>query len=219
MKNRLRILGYSILGCLVCIASTQARANTQEWEFRVFLDDREIGNHNFTVTDFGDDREVRTEAEFDVKILFFNAYQYRHRNTERWDGRCLDAIESETNANGDRYSLVGAAEDSAFVLSKAFDDDQAEVTLPDCVTTFAYWDLAFLEQPRLLNTQTGEYVDIEVELVGEDLLTVRGERVPTYRYRLTGPDLYIELWYSMDLEWLALESVTDGGRRLRYELI
>ena len=92
-------------------------------------------------------------------------------------------------------------------------------TLPGCVTTFAYWDSNFLEQSRLLNTQTGDYVAVAAELVGEDLLTVRGDAVPSYRYRLTGEDLEIELWYSQDNEWLALESVTDGGRRLRYELI
>jgi hypothetical protein len=29
----------------------------------------------------------------------------------------------------------------------------------------------------------------------------------------------VDLWYSAQGEWLALESVVAGGRRLRYELI
>ena len=194
-------------------------ADTREWAFRVYLDDAEIGSHKFTVTDDGSDREIRTEAEFNVKFLFFNAYQYWHWNTERWDGSCLDVIESETNANGDRYSVSGAVRDMGFVVSATLDDAEDRSTLPECVATFAYWDLDFLRAPRLLNTQTGEYVEVEAELVGKDVVSVRGDLVPSTRYRLTGNDIEIELWYSQDDEWLALESVTDGGRRLRYELI
>jgi hypothetical protein len=210
--------------CVTAFASTNSftsteSANTREWAFRVYLDNAEIGSHKFTVTDAGSDREIRTEAEFNVKFLFFNAYQYRHWNTERWDGRCLDAIESETNANGDRYTVSGAVRDLGFVVSATLDDAEDRSTLPECVATFAYWDRNFLRAPRLLNTQTGEYVEVEAELVGTDVVSVRGELVPSTRYRLTGTEIEIDLWYSQDGEWLALESVTDGGRRLRYELI
>ncbi len=200
------------------LANTDSAA-TREWAFRVYLDDSEIGSHTFFVTDEGDGREIRTEAEFNVKFLFFNAYKYRHNNTERWENGCLETIESETNANGDFYELNGSVTDEAFVMSKALDDDRDQVTLPNCVTTFAYWDPRFLEKSRLLNTQTGEYVNVEAELVGEELLSVRGDTVAANRYRLTGEDLEIELWYSQDDEWLALESAAKGGRRLRYELI
>lgn len=216
--KRLSAVGLSLTLCTASLASTDSAA-TREWAFRVYLDNSEIGSHTFTVTDLGDEREIETEAEFNVKFLFFNAYQYRHRNTERWGDGCLETIESETDANGDLYSLNGSATGEAFVMSKTLDEDRDQVTLPSCVTTFAYWDPRFLEESRLLNTQTGDYVDVSAELVGEDLLTVRGDIISTYRYRLIGEDLEIELWYSRDNEWLALESVTDGGRRLRYELI
>lgn len=216
--ERLSAVGLSLTLCATALATTD-KADTREWSFRVYLDNSEIGSHTFTVTDFGGDREITTEAEFDVKFLFFTAYEYRHKNKERWGDGCLETIESETDANGDLYSLIGSVTDEAFVMSKALDDARDEVTLPGCVTTFAYWDPRFLEEPRLLNTQTGDYVSVVSELIGEDVLTVRGDAIPTYRYRLTGQDLEIELWYSQDDEWLALESVTDGGRRLRYELI
>jgi hypothetical protein len=211
-------LGIALWAATPVLASTDAE-DTREWAFRVYLNDSEIGSHRFTVTNFGRDREIRTEAEFNVKFLFFNAYKYRHRNTERWDGDCLEAIESETDANGDRYSIFGAARDRSFVVSATLDDAEDRSTLPECVATFAYWDRDFLRAPRLLNTQTGEYVDVEAKFVGGDMLSVRGELIPANRYRLMGDELEIDLWYSQDDEWLALESVTDGGRRLRYELI
>lgn len=223
MNNRLKQLNYLLLGIALLAGTAAVTAtpigDTRQWTFRVYLGDAEIGNHNFTVTDLGGAQEMRTLAEFNVKFLFFNAYQYRHQNVERWGGSCLQAIESQTDANGDLYSVVGSAQDQSFVVSTVLDDTEGESTLPGCVMTFAYWNPDFLRERRLLNTQTGEYIDVEAELVGDDVLTVRGNPTPAYRYRLTGENLDIELWYSLDREWLALESVTDSGRRLRYELI
>ena len=48
---------------------------------------------------------------------------------------------------------------------------------------------------------------------------VGGEELPSLRYRLEAGDLRLELWYSEDKEWLALESEVAGGRTLRYEPI
>ena len=48
-------------------------------------------------------------------------------------------------------------------------------------------------------------------------LEVLGESRPSYRYRLAAGALNLDLWYSTDNEWLALESEVKGGRKLRYE--
>ena len=50
-------------------------------------------------------------------------------------------------------------------------------------------------------------------------LEVRGSVQPALRYRLEAEELGIELWYSENQEWLALEADAAGGRKLRYELI
>lgn len=83
--------------------------------------------------------------------------------------------------------------------------------------TFAYWNPEFLEQPRLLNPQTGEYVDVTVEKVGTETLDVKGRPVNANRYRLTAYEVDLTLWYSNDDEWLALESVAEGDNIIRYE--
>jgi hypothetical protein len=82
--------------------------------------------------------------------------------------------------------------------------------------SFAYWNPKMLEQPRLLNTQTGELTDVRVEPLGEEKLTVRGAPLRARRYALTAEDLRIDLWYTAQAEWVQLESRVSGGRRLRY---
>ncbi len=84
--------------------------------------------------------------------------------------------------------------------------------------TFAYWNPGFLEQPRLLNPQTGEYVEVEVEELGTDVVEIGGRDFLARSVRITAPKVDIKLWYSEDAGWLALESTAKGGRIIRYEL-
>jgi hypothetical protein len=217
--NKTATFLVGVLACALCSAGTVALASatvgdTQEWDFTVYLDDSEIGFHRFQLTDMGERREVETEAEFRVKFLFFNAYRYTHENTETWAGDCLERIESRTDANGQPYSVLGLrAEDEFFVSS-----NETKMALPDCVMTFAYWDPRFLTQSRLLNTQTGEYLEVSVDFAGQEKIAVQDVTVAAYRYSLTAEDIDLDLWYSEDGKWLALESITEGGRKLRYEL-
>jgi len=85
--------------------------------------------------------------------------------------------------------------------------------------SFAYWNPAFLDQGQLLNMQSGEFLDVEISPPVAEPLTVRGELQPAYRYRLEAGELQLDLWYSTNKQWLALESVVRGGRKLRYELL
>jgi hypothetical protein len=50
-----------------------------------------------------------------------------------------------------------------------------------------------------------------------ETLEVGDRELASERYTLAGPDFSIELWYSPEGEWLALESTTKEGRKLRYE--
>lgn len=184
------------------------------WRFRVLLDDREIGFHRFEVVDTSAGRKLETEASFDVKILFITAFRYRHRNIELWDGGCLSRVSAVTDRNGERLEVFGEKREPGFAVVTA----GGEATLPECVSSFAYWNPAILEARRLLNTQTGEYEDVRVSNEGDDRVRIGSLAIEAERYRLgtTGGD--ITLWYAKaDRRWLKLEAPAAGGRTLRYE--
>jgi hypothetical protein len=65
-----------------------------EWRFRVFLDEKEIGSHDFYLEQQGSTRLLRTLADFEYKLMFVTLYDYQHRNSEVWQGDCLSRIES-----------------------------------------------------------------------------------------------------------------------------
>lgn len=217
--------------CCWAPAAAAAPADERTWHFRVFLDDREIGYHDFTVRSTPDGEVVDSDADFQVKFLFINAFKYRHHSEERWRDGCLREIEAFTRTNGDRNRVEGQVKNGDFVLRAASikkserDADLAADRYDrrrldtDCPSTFAYWDRSFIDRERLLNPQTGEIVPVQITRLGKEEMQVSGVRTPVLRYRIDMPDGEIQVCYTRAggrWEWVALESKIEG-RTLRYQ--
>jgi hypothetical protein len=214
----MNLLKHIFAGALLLLLSSAAviaeDTTDKTLVFDVFLDGKKIGYHRFEIDGPRSNTAVRSEASFDVKFLFVTAFSYRHTATESWSNGCLDEIEARTDSNGKKLNVSGERTDGGFVV----DTGDVEAELPSCVMTFAYWNPGFLEQPRLLNPQTGEYLEVEVQELGRDTVRLEGREVPARSVRVTARQMDITLWYSENAEWLALESVAKGGRIIRYEL-
>jgi hypothetical protein len=213
-SHRLTLIGLLTIIIALPVAALESMNGVARWEFDVYLDDKKVGKHQFEVSEKGDVKHVKSEASFNYKFLFISAYRYEHSAAERWTNDCLMEFDATTNANGKRVQVSGAQTGAGFSVER----DDVPLELPECVMTFAYWNPVFLTQPRLLNPQTGEYMDVSVEQIGEEFLKVRGLRVAATRYKLTAKNVDLTLWYSPEEEWLVLESVAKGGRIIRYEL-
>lgn len=202
--------------CLSAAFSAPAVASTpseRRLVFDVYLDDARIGAHLFDLTDEGGEQVVRSQADFEVKVLFFTAYSYEHRNREVWRDGCLQAIDSRTDSNGERYAVNGVSTPTGFEVRTV----SGEGRLDACVRTFAYWDRALLDKPRLLNSQTGEHVTVTLRALDGTRLEIDGAQVPVERYALSGDDIEIVLYYASETgQWMGLDSRLDGGRTLQY---
>lgn len=210
----LLLIGLFTLGNATPVTADESAGAVARWDFDVYLNNKRVGKHLYEVTDLDGIQQVQSVAKFNYKILFISAYRYEHSNFERWADNCLVRFEAETNANGDRIQVSGEQTGAAFTV----DNGDIPVDLPECVMTFAYWNPDFLGQSQLLNPQTGEYVDISVKQVAEEVLEVRGQLVVAKRFKLTAYEVDLTLWYSTDNQWLALESIAEGGHVIRYEL-
>ncbi len=204
----------TLSACLLAAALVPglAAAAEREWRFRVLLDGSEVGTHTFRVEERDGERRVASDARFTVKFLFFDAYTYAHRARERWQGDCLAGIEARTDDNGEALAVRGERRGAHFEVA----GENGAERLPGCVMSFAYWNPKMLAQPRLLNAQTGEYTEVDIEARGEETLSVRGAPLRARRYVLRAEDFRIDLWYAAGDEWVQLESRTSGGRTLRY---
>ncbi len=214
-----KLVHFFFAALLAAALIGSAAANTERsiaarWEFNVYLGDKRLGKHTFEVIEQEGFRHVRSEAEFRYKFLFIPAYRYEHQNSERWQDDCLLEFEATTNDNGRQLEAFGGLREGAFEVV----GEEGTEALPKCVMTFAYWNPTFLKQQRLLNPQSGEFLDVRVEPLPASTLEVRGKEVRARPYRLLADGLELTVWYSTDQRWLGLESVADGGKVLRYEL-
>lgn len=208
------MIGMFSLALATPVPAQESAENSASWDFDVYLNDKKVGKHKFEVFHVDGTKQVQSEASFKVKILFILAYRYEHNAAERWAENCLVDINASTNTNGKRITVSGEQSGDGFIVQSG--DEPTE--LPECVMSFAYWNHDFLSQSRLLNPQTGEYLDVLVENAGSEFLEVRGQSVAATRFKLRADEIDLTLWYSLDNEWLALESVAKGGHIIRYEL-
>lgn len=213
MTSRLRTLAAGLLAAMASTASATSGVGG-DWNFTVYLDDDPVGSHRFTLTETAAMRKLRSEARFTVRILTIKAYSYEHEADETWRGDCLTALKARTDDNGDRSAVLGSEQNGRFELKKG---NRAE-TLPACLMSFAYWNPLMLKQSRLLNPQTGDYTTVTIRPLGREAVPVRGQPVAADKYHLDAGKFQIDLWYADGGRWIALDSVLDNGKRLRYRI-
>lgn len=172
-----------------------------EWAFQVLLDGKPIGQHRFTLSaaNAAGERTLVSEADFVVKVLGLTFYRYRHRANEQWRADCLASINSTTDDNGEPQGVR-----SSFG--------------PDCVMSYAYWNTGIQAQRRLVNPQTGRTDTVQLSRAGEAPIPVRGTAVAGTRWRISGPEQPVDVWYSGQGEWIGLDATVRGGRVLSYRL-
>ena len=185
-----------------------------DWSFRVLLDDTPIGQHRFSVKTEGAETRVTSEARFDVKVLGLTAYRYRHRASESWLGNCLTALAATTDDDGttSEVRLVSSSDRQTIQSTSG-----AEVS-EGCLMSFAYWHPAMRTQTRLLNAQTGKVEPVQVRRLGGGRIDVRGVAKSAVGFRVAGAAQPVDVWYSADGDWIGLDAIVAGGRRLSYRL-
>jgi hypothetical protein len=162
---------------------------SSQWNFRVFLDDKQIGCHNYYLQEVDGQSQLSTVADFKYRLMLIPIYNYRHENNEVWQDGCLRQIESSTVVNGKLFSV-----------------------------SFAYWNPEFLKADRLLNTQNGKYLDVRVGQAVMETIRNGTRTYESLRYQLETGKFAIDLWYSERGDWLALETKARG-KTLRYERV
>lgn len=184
----------------------------QSWNFKVLLDDKPIGYHQVRIDRQANRKAVHTKAEFDVRFMFIPVYSYIHDTRETWENGCLVNITSTTDDNGDDFFINSKPVNQRLAL-----ETQDGISSYDgCVRTFAYWDIEMLQSTHLLNTQTGKYQAVTITDMGTGKVNLENSEVEARRFKLICEDMTIDLWYTNDMHWLALESTTASGAVLRY---
>lgn len=204
------------MSCSMFLALTLTQSplagQEQHLKFKVFLDNDEIGSHQVSIKKNNQKKNVSISADFDVKFLFLSVYRYQHKTEEVWKGNCLHSIDAKTNDNGENLFVRKVDNTNSFKV----ETHSGKKELNGCVRSFAYWDPELLKTTKLLNSQTGDYEAVRFERVGQNQIKINGKPVHALQYKLTAGSKVINLWYSENMQWIALKSKTDDGYMLSY---
>lgn len=206
------IMRISILALLFCSQLLWAEAATdRSWNFKVLINDREVGSHQFRVTGEGDSLSVSSTMNMDFKVLLVKKVRYQHQANEIWQGSCLTDVSSQTNRQGKAVSLKVKPVETGLLVEKDKMTEGAEV-LAGCVRSFAYWDPQLLQGERLLNVETGEYMPVVISrrVSAEDNIT---------HMIIAAPKGDIHLQYDAAGDWLSLQTKLKTGAELKYQRI
>lgn len=193
-------------------------ADRRDWRFAAFLDGRPIGSHNFVLEAREDGtRKLTSDARFDVKLLGVTVYRYGHRVSELWQGDCLAALTAHTDADGKVTEVSARVADAGLVVQTALAGKAAaeREAVAGCVMSFAYWNPALRTQGRLLDPASGKLETVQIAPLPGTSIEVRGKPVAARGWRIDGLAHPIDVWYAGD-DWIGLDTVVEGGRRLRY---
>ncbi len=211
-------IAMAFLGFLTCLGSASQQAwsaTSQTYDFKVFLGKDEIGRQRFDISSEGDRTQVRVTAQFTIKLLYITVYTYRHSNVETWEGMCLREIRTETDDNGDSFFVHGIFRNGQLQVQT-----QAGHWIGEgCIKTFAYWNPEWIKSERLLNSQTGEHQPVSIVAVGEETIPVQGVSTRAIHRRIVTDKFAVDLWYTLNNRWVALEYTTKKGDTLRYTLL
>lgn len=215
--NRLLIISLVFLSKI-----SFAQAETKDWSFDVYLDNRLIGYHSFKLSN----NSVLSDAKFKVNFLFLTAYEYQHKSNEQWNNDCLASLDATTKENKTISKVKAYLDNGNFYVSGNSDKNEKKRSLPGCVMNFAYWNPKILTQTKLLNPQNGEYLDVSFTQETERNIDFKGETKNVKVFHLYGnsseflpekPKIDILIWYDNNNDWLGLRSITPEGLTISYK--
>ena len=184
---------------LVAVSSAAyAQTSSETLTFNVSYDNDAIGTQTFNIEQNNDITTVDISAEFKVRIFFVTAYRYEHNNTEVWENGCLKSMSSNTNDDGTDFFVIGMAEGDEFIVNS----NNGEQTLTGCIHSFAYWDKDLLDQNYLLNSETGNYEQVNFAFSDSGIFN----NTPGNMYRLTASNFRIDVWYDNNDNWIGLQA-------------
>lgn len=187
-------LALSPLGAMAKLSSP-----TEDLSFRVYRDGSPIGHHKLDIRRDGERVTVNVDILLEVGIGPLVLYRYTHRNTEIWDGGQFVSFRSETDDDGDDYAVEAVRDGGVIRVMRAHDSD-FEIGADEGILPTTYWNRQTVERPRLLDTQKGRVMNIEVQPGEWQRVETRNGSVRARQFDING-DMDLSLWYDEQGRW------------------
>lgn len=195
---------------LLLAGSAGVRAADRETrEFAVLVDGKQAGNAAMTIQK-QDDSTTVVSSETNVMVkVFIKKYVYTCQAREVWKEGRLREASSRCNDDGKAFQVSAVAQADGVRVRV----NGRERTAKPEVWLSSYWTLP---DPKLrngvipvLDIDNGRDMQVRLQYVGEQQLTVAGQVQNVRHYRLTGT-VRVDLYYDANERLVRQEWVEDG---------
>jgi len=177
-----RFSGISALALLAgCVfaASGPAHAGVQTFLYEVEHPTYgKIGTYTNTVSRMGDDVEVRTQVHIAVKMLGIRLFHQDADRTEEWKAGRLVAFHSDTDDDGKKIDVNGAALDNSFVISTP----RGKIDAPPQVHPSNPWGRQVLDTDTMMSSKTGTVLPVSVTDTGVTTVDFDGKKMKLHQF-------------------------------------
>ena len=185
-----------------------ASATDHDANFLIKRAGKVIGFHQVDISKTANGMLVETTIRIRVKFGPIPLFRYEHKAVEEWRGGELYSLTSETNNNGeDCFVRLARADDGFEIDGSGFSGIAPFSAMPP-----SYWNKDLIKANSLINTQTGELIEVTVTELGH---TSAPHQIRAEQYRIVGT-LALDLWYDGP-QWVG-SNFTIDGEELTYEL-
>jgi hypothetical protein len=175
-------------------------------DYTVLRKGKPFGSHVLTFKKQSDDAfTVTSDVDLDVKLGPISLFKYRLDATETWNNGKLVGLSGKTNNDGDKARVSASADGDMLNV----DGTKFEGALPTSIIPSSHWNIRQVYSNRMLSTESGEVLDIEIVKVGTENIKVGSGSVDATHYRLMS-DINVDLWYDNQSRWVKLKFEVDG---------
>lgn len=182
-------------------------------EFEVLRNGQPFGRHHVHVTEVGGALRAQTSVALRVAAGPVTLFRYDHDCTETWRDGVLTALQCETLKDGRRMRIEGATRGGQLRVS----GPRGETTFGPQTLPTSWWVRPPIGVDHMLDTETGARLPLRITRMGEEAISVGGERVQAERVRIHGA-LTVDLWYDADDRWIGC-AFAVRGQRIEYRLV
>ena len=174
-------------------------ATRRDLRFRVLRNGSSIGEHRVTFRPDGDRLAVETRVEIAVKVLFLNAFRFRHHAEEVWLSGRLVSVTSTTDDNGTLLQVSGDAVADGF---RIVGDEGPFLAAPHLLTSNALWNSRIVREKRLIDVQRGGEIGLVTKRLGDEDVDTPSGTIRASRHHMITPYYAGSVFHDSDGRWV-----------------
>jgi hypothetical protein len=191
-------------------------------EFDIYRNDKHIGKHVFSFKNEGNNLEVESEINFEIKKLGVVLYKYNVKGTEYYKEGKLIKFNSKTKQNKKEKFVNLSLENNDFLIDGSSYKGKASADF----VLGTWWNHSIVKAKSQISAVSGRIIDQKVTFLGEEEINVNNQTYKTLHFNFSSTDeklnkdkkLNTDIWYDKNtLNWIKASFNKQG--RWEYRLV